>query len=261
MGYEFLHVEEKGADSGLTFLELVVDRPKMNALSQDLLAELGDCFDELAERELSALIITGAGRAFVAGADIKAMVAMTKAEAENFSQLGQGVFAKLEALPCVTIAAINGFALGGGCELALACDLRIASEEAQMGQPEVKLGLIPGFGGTQRLARLVGMAKAKELILIGGNLDAVECERIGLVNAVVPAEGLLSKAREWAEAIAARGPASVAAAKKVMQSGVWGDLVDAYRAEASAFGDLFEEHEATEGMLAFIERRPARFLR
>ncbi len=260
MAYEYLQLEEKGVDSGHPFLELMIDRPKMNALSRDLLVELGNCFDELVERKLSALIITGAGRAFVAGADIKAMINMTIAEAEKFSRFGQSVFAKLEALPCVTIAAINGFALGGGCELALACDLRVASEEAQMGQPEVRLGLIPGFGGTQRLARLIGMGRAKEMILLGENLGAVECERIGLVNAVVPAEELLPKAREWAEAVAARGPVSVAAAKKVMQSGVWGDLAVAYEAETSSFGKLFDGHEATEGMQAFIERRPAKFI-
>jgi len=260
MGYEYLHSEKGLVDGGLPFVELVIDRPKMNALNRELLMELGACFDELAKGGLSALIITGAGRAFVAGADIKAMVAMTKAEAEGFSRLGQGVFAKLEALPCVTIAAINGFALGGGCELALACDLRIASEEAQMGQPEVKLGLIPGFGGTQRLARLIGMGRAKELILMGENKSAAECESIGLVNALVPAEELLPKARVWAEAVATRGPASVAAAKKVMQSGVWGDVAGAFGAEASAFGSLFDEYEAAEGMRAFVERRPAKFI-
>jgi enoyl-CoA hydratase len=260
MGYEFLRSEEKGVKGGLPYVELVIDRPKMNALNPELLSELSTCLDGLAGERLSALIVTGAGRAFVAGADIAAMSGMTKAEAEEFSLLGQGVFARLEALPCVTIAAVNGYALGGGCELALACDLRIAAEEAQMGQPEVKLGLIPGFGGTQRLARLVGMGKAKELVLIGENLGAAECLRVGLVNAVVPAGELLPTARDWAEAVAARGPASVAAAKRVMQSGVWGGLSDALKTEASAFGALFGERESAEGMRAFLERRPARFV-
>ncbi|OGD75041.1 MAG: hypothetical protein A2Y64_05885 [Candidatus Coatesbacteria bacterium RBG_13_66_14] len=260
MGYEFLRLEKKGVQGGLPYFELVIDRPKMNALNRELLAELSACLDGLAGERLSALIVTGAGRAFVAGADIAAMSAMTKKQAEEFSLLGQGVFVKLEALPCVTIAAVNGYALGGGCELALACDLRIASAEAQMGQPEVKLGLIPGFGGTQRLARIVGMGKALEMILLGENCTAEECLKMGLVNAVVPAEELLPKARAWAEAAAARGPVSVAAAKRTMHSGLWGDLSRAFGDEASAFGALFEEREATEGMTAFVERRPAKFV-
>ncbi|HUT99418.1 MAG TPA: enoyl-CoA hydratase-related protein [bacterium] len=260
MGYEFLHLEKKSVESGLPYYELVIDRPKMNALNRELLVELSECLDGLDDERLSALIVTGAGRAFVAGADISAMSGMTKKEAEQFSLLGQGVFSKLEALPCVTIAAVNGFALGGGCELALACDLRIASREAQMGQPEVKLGLIPGFGGTQRLARLVGPAKAKEMILLGGNYTAEDCLKMGLVNAVVPAEELLPQAREWAFAAAARGPVSVAAAKRAIHSGVWGDPSQAYKNEASAFGALFGEREATEGMTAFVERRPAKFV-
>jgi enoyl-CoA hydratase/carnithine racemase len=260
MGYEFLRVEKKGVEGGLPYFELVLDRPKMNALNRELLGELSVFLDGLAGERLSALIVTGAGRVFVAGADISAMSAMTKTQAEQFSLLGQGVLSKLEALPCVTIAAVNGYALGGGCEVALACDLRIASTEAQMGQPEVKLGLIPGFGGTQRLARLVGPARAKEMILLGENYTAEDCLRMGLVNAVVPAEELLPKARAWAEAAAARGPVSVAAAKRAIHSGVWGDPSGAYKEEASAFGALFEEREATEGMTAFVERRPAKFV-
>jgi len=253
MGYEFLHLEKKGVEGGFPYCELVIDRPKMNALNRELLVELSQCLDGLARDKLSALIVTGAGRAFVAGADIAAMSTMTKKQ-------GQGVFARLEALPAVTIAAVNGYALGGGCELALACDLRIASTEAQMGQPEVKLGLIPGFGGTQRLARLVGPAKAKEMILLGENYSAEACLKMGLVNAVVPPDELLPKAREWALAAAARGPVSVAAAKRTIHAGVWGDASQAYRSEASAFGALFEEREATEGMTAFVERRPAKFV-
>jgi enoyl-CoA hydratase len=260
MGYQFLHLEKKAVETGLPYYELVIDRPKMNALNRELLQELSACLDGLGKESLSALIVTGAGRAFVAGADITAMSTMTKAQAEEFSLLGQGVFARLEALPAVTIAAVNGYALGGGCELALACDLRIASSEAQMGQPEVKLGLIPGFGGTQRLVRLVGPARAKEMILLGESYPAPKCLEIGLVNAVVPAEELLPQAREWALAAAARGPKSVAAAKRVIHSGFWGDASQAYRDEASAFGALFEEHEATEGMAAFVERRPAKFI-
>jgi enoyl-CoA hydratase len=261
MGYEFLHQEKKTVEGGLPYCELVIDRPKMNALNRELLVELAKCLDELARDKLSALIVTGAGRAFVAGADIAAMSTMTKKQAEEFSLLGQGVFAKLEALPAVSIAAVNGYALGGGCELALACDLRIASTEAQMGQPEVKLGLIPGFGGTQRLARLVGPAKAKEMILLGENYSAEACLNMGLVNAVVPPDELLSQAREWALAAAARGPVSVAAAKRTIHAGVWGDASQAYKSEASAFGALFEEREATEGMTAFVERRPAKFVK
>ncbi|MCX7022356.1 MAG: enoyl-CoA hydratase-related protein [bacterium] len=260
MGYEFLRLEKKSVESGFPYFELVIDRPKMNVLNRELLVELSECLDGLAQERFSALIVTGAGRAFVAGADISAMSAMTKKEAEQFSLLGQGVLSKLEVLSAVTIAAVNGYALGGGCELALACDLRIASTEAQMGQPEVKLGLIPGFGGTQRLARLVGPAMAKEMILLGENCTAEKCLKMGLVNAVVSSEELLPQARAWAKAAAARGPVSVAAAKRAIHSGLWGNPSGAYKEEASAFGSLFEEHEATEGMTAFVERRPAKFV-
>jgi enoyl-CoA hydratase len=259
MSYEYLREERIEFDGGRPARLLTIDRPKMNALNGALLGELDAYLTGLAAAEVSSLIITGAGRAFVAGADIKEMAAMDRPAALEFSRHGQAVFRRLEALDCVTIAALNGYALGGGCELALACDLRLAAEQAVLGQPEVQLGLIPGFGGTQRLPRIVGPAKAKELILIGGQVKADEARRIGLVNRVVEAENLLPTARRWAEQIAARGPVSVAAAKRVIQDGVWGGLKEEYELEARAFGDLFAGSEAREGMTAFVEKRPPRF--
>jgi enoyl-CoA hydratase len=206
------------------------------------------------------LIVTGAGdKAFVAGADIAAMSAMSPDEAAAFARLGQATFAALEALRMPVIAAVNGFALGGGCELALACDFIYASDKAKLGQPEVKLGILPGFGGTQRLARRVGLGMARELIYSGRMIGPEEALRIGLVNAVVPRRELVDRVLEVAKTIASVGPGAVAAAKRVMNEGVDRPLRDAIELEAIAFGKCFELHDQREGMGAFLEKREPKF--
>ncbi|MCD4733899.1 enoyl-CoA hydratase/isomerase family protein [bacterium] len=260
MSFKFLKIEEQQYENAHPSVTLTLDRPKMNALNRKLLGELDEFLNSLEKKKLSSLIITGAGRAFVAGADIKAMSEMCKSEAAGFSRLGQSVFKQLEELDCVTIAAVNGFALGGGCELALACDLRIASDKALFGQPEVNLGLIPGFGGCVRLTRTVGISRAKRMILLGENIDAETAFEYGLVDEIVDGEELLILARDWAKTIAKGGPAAVAAAKKAIQSAAWGDDEDAYEAEVHGFSLLFDEKESKEGMGAFVEKRKPKFV-
>ncbi len=242
---------------------LTVNRPKqLNALDVATLTEIGQAL-ELARAqaaEVRAVVVTGAGeKAFVAGADIAAMSKMGPAEAREFAALGHRVMATLEALPVVTVAAVNGFALGGGCELAMACDLVYASEKARFGQPEVNLGLIPGFGGTQRLTRRVGLMRAKEMIFSGEVYDAATARAAGLCLDVLPADKLLEHARAKARLIASRGPAAVALCKKVMQAGADQPLPQALDGERLAFAGLFGGAEAKEGMSAFLEKRPARF--
>jgi enoyl-CoA hydratase len=210
--------------------------------------------------EVRAVLLTGAGeKAFVAGADIAAMSKLGPAEAAGFAALGHRVMNALESLPVVTIAAVNGFALGGGCELAMACDLIYASEKARFGQPEVNLGLIPGFGGTQRLSRRVGLMRAKEMIFSGEVYDAATARAAGLCLEVLAPEKLLEHARAKARLIASRGPAAVALCKKVMQHGADHPLPQALDGERLAFASLFAGDEAREGMAAFLEKRPARF--
>jgi enoyl-CoA hydratase len=200
---------------------LTVNRPQsLNALDRVTLEAMRAAIVEVAQRKPRVLIVTGAGdKAFVAGADIAAMAQMSQAEAESFARLGQGVFAALEDLPLPVIAAVNGFALGGGCELALACDFIHASDKAKFGQPEVKLGIIPGFGGTQRLTRRIGLGMARELIYTGRLIGPEEALRIGLCNAVSPRRELQERVLETARAIAAVGPGAVASAKQVIQAG------------------------------------------
>jgi enoyl-CoA hydratase len=206
------------------------------------------------------VILTGAGeKAFVAGADIAAMSKLGPAEAREFAALGHRTLNALEALPVVTIAAVNGFALGGGCELAMACDLIYASEKARFGQPEVNLGLIPGFGGTQRLVRRVGLMRAKEMIFTGEVYDAATARAVGLCLEVLAPEKLLEAARAKARVIASRGPAAVATCKRVMQQGADQLLPQALDAERLAFAGLFGTAETREGMAAFLEKRPASF--
>jgi enoyl-CoA hydratase len=205
------------------------------------------------------VILTGEGKAFVAGADIGAMSELTPARAKAFADQGHAIGALIESAPFPVIAAVNGFALGGGCELALACDFIYASEKAKFGQPEVKLGVIPGFGGTQRLARRVGVGRARELVYTGDMIDAAEALRIGLVNAVVPADQLLPKTLEVAKKIAAQGPLAIAAAKRVTLNGVDADLRAANELEATAFASLFLSDDQREGMRAFLDKRPASF--
>jgi enoyl-CoA hydratase len=242
---------------------LTINRPKaLNALDEKTLREIAQVVADAAARpaEVRALVVTGGGeKAFVAGADIAAMSKLGPAEAREFAALGHRTLNALEALPVVTIAAVNGFALGGGCELAMACDLIYASERARFGQPEVNLGLIPGFGGTQRLIRRVGLMQAKEMVFSGEVDDAATAHAIGLCLAVLPPEQLLEHARAKARVIASRGPAAVAAAKRVMQLGADQLLAQALDAERLAFAGLFGTAETREGMGAFLEKRPARF--
>jgi enoyl-CoA hydratase len=206
------------------------------------------------------LIVTGAGdKAFAAGADVAEMVSFTAEQGRAFSEKGHRAFTALEALPIPTVAAIHGFALGGGLELALGCDLLYASQEAKLGFPETGLGVIPGFGGTQRLSRRVGLMRAKELVFTGEVLDAARAKALGLVLDVVPAERLLPHCEELLHKLAARGPLALAHAKRVMEAGAGVDLASANVLEQQAFGALFASGDLHEGMQAFLEKRPARF--
>ncbi len=239
-----------------------INNPKsLNALDAPTIEELGQCIDEVAnDKAVKALIVTGAGpKSFVAGADISKMVKMTAEEGRNFAVLADEIFSKLEALPIVTIAAVNGYALGGGCELAMACDIRIASENAIFGQPEVGLGIIPGFGGTQRLARLVGKGIAKELILTTDRIDANEAYRIGLVNKVTTKEELIDTCKAMIGRVLKNGPFAVALAKSCIEGGMDMDLKNGLKLEADAFGLSFATAEKQEGMTAFLEKRKANF--
>ncbi len=239
-----------------------VNRPRaMNALDATTVAALDEVLRSAGkDSSLRALVVTGAGeKAFVAGADIAAMSKMSALEARRFAEAGQRAFARLEALSVPTIAAVNGFALGGGCELAMACDVVYASEKAKFGQPEVNLGIMPGFGGTQRLARRVGLMRAKEIVFTGELIDAAKAKAIGLALEVVPPAELLSFAMAQARKIASRGPLGVAAAKRVMERGADGALAAGCALEAEAFGLLFSTADAREGMGAFLEKRAAAF--
>ena len=240
---------------------VTVDRPKaLNALNVEVIDALGRVLDAVeADREIGALVVIGAGRAFVAGADVAAMRTLTPLEAEAFSALAHRVMGRLETLPIVTIAAVNGFALGGGCELALACDFIFASREAKIGQPETKLGLIPGFGGTSRLVRRVGLAWAKQLVLVGDPIDAEEALRIGLVNRVFEPAELLPAALAAARAAASRAPVATRLAKQVMQEGQDADVRTAHALEQRAFGLVFATNDRVEGTTAFVEKRDPRF--
>jgi enoyl-CoA hydratase len=233
----------------------------MNALDVGTLEELRDRVIELREDDaVRVIVLTGAGdRAFAAGADIKYMSALSVDEAKEWGGLGHEVGQLLETGPKATIAAVNGFALGGGCELALACDLRYAATTAKLGQPEVNLGIFPGWGGTQRLARVCGIGVAKDLILTGRAVDADEAVRIGLVNGVFEQSELLAKTLEVARTIASKGPLAVAAAKVAVNHALQGDHVENLEAEADSFGALFSSHDAKEGMTAFVEKRAPNF--
>lgn len=238
------------------------NRPKaLNALNSATIAELGLLLDAVGvDRSLRALVLTGAGeKAFVAGADIAEMSALSPLEARRFAEKGERTLARLEALAIPTIAAVNGFALGGGCELAMACDLVYASERARFGQPEVNLGLIPAFGGTQRLARRVGPARALEIILTGEMIDAAKAKEIGLALEVLPGEELLPHALQIARKIASRAPAAVALAKRTLHAGLAVDAAIAGELERQAFALLFGTEDTREGLRAFVEKRPASF--
>jgi len=252
-----IRVEREGAVATVT-----VDRQEaLNALDQAVLSELHRRLEELAADEFArAVILTGAGdRAFIAGADIKEMSGMDVEQARRWGQLGHDVAALLETMPKPTIAAINGFALGGGCELALACDIRYASTVAKLGQPEVGIGIIPGWGGTQRLARVAGLGVAKDLVLTGRMVDAEEALRLGLVSAVFPPGELMERARELARSLAARSPLVLAAAKRMLNRALQGQLDTGLSDEVATFAELFASEDQKEGMAAFIEKRPPVF--
>jgi enoyl-CoA hydratase len=257
MPYQNIRLEIEGSLATLT-----IDRPKaLNALNGATLRELEAALREVGQSEqLRVLIITGGGeKAFVVGADISEMAALTTAQARQFAGLGHRALHMLEALSVPTIAAVNGYALGGGCELALACDLIYASERARFGQPEVGLGVIPGFGGTQRLSRLLGRARAMELIFTGDPVDAAKAKEIGLVLEVLPADKLLEHCRAVAAKIAAKGPVAVAQAKRAIIFGLDADLRTANELERQAFATLFGTEDQREGMKAFLEKRSAAF--
>ena len=239
-----------------------IHRPEaLNALNSQVLADLAELLDTVeADEEIRALVITGAGeKAFVAGADIGEMSTLTKAEGEAFGKKGNDVFRRLETLPIPTIAAVNGFALGGGCELAMSCDIILASEKAKFGQPEVGLGITPGFSGTQRLPRRVGVAKAKELIFSGRMIKADEAEKIGLVNAVYAPEALMDGALEMAKSFTKNAPIAVKYAKACIDRGMQMDIDDGIAVENELFAMCFATADQKEGMGAFLEKRPAAF--
>ena len=239
---------------------MTVDRPEaMNALDRPTLEELRDCLLELRDdEEARVVILTGSGeKAFVAGADIKYMSGLEVDEAKEWGGLGHQCGQLLETMPKPTIAAINGFALGGGCELALACDLRYAASSARLGQPEINLGIIPGWGGTQRLARACGLGAAKDLIMTGRVVDADEALRMGLVNGVH--DPVLEKARQVAALLASKSPLALAAAKRALNHALQGDHVENLEREADEFGALFASEDAHEGMSAFAEKRTPHF--
>jgi enoyl-CoA hydratase len=249
-----IRVDRDGAVAIVT-----LDRPEaMNALNVETLSALRDELRGLPE-DVRVVVLTGAGeRAFAAGADIKYMRDLDVAAAKEWGALGHETTGLLEAMPQPTIAAINGFALGGGCELALACDVRYASPKAKLGQPEINLGIIPGWGGTQRLARVCGIGVAKELILTGRTVDAEEALRIGLVNAVH--DPVLDKALETAQLLASKSPIALAAAKATINRALAGDALGNLAAEADDFGDLFSSADAKEGLAAFAEKREPNFV-
>lgn len=228
----------------------------MNALNTTVLSELDSAFSAIAEdSSISAVIVTGEGKAFVAGADISQMSNMNAAEGKAFGEQGAAVFRKIELLDKPVIAAINGFALGGGCELAMSCDIRIASSKAKLGQPEVGLGITPGFSGTQRLPRIVGMGHAKELIYTADIIDAAEAYRIGLVNKVVEPETLMETALAMARKIAKKAPIAVKYSKEAINKGIQTDMDSAIAIEANLFGLCFATEDQKEGMKAFLEKR------
>ena len=236
---------------------ITINRPKaLNALNSTVLEELDKTLDAVDLQTVRCLILTGAGeKSFVAGADIGEMSTLSKAEGEAFGKKGNDVFRKLETFPIPVIAAVNGFALGGGCEISMSCDIRICSENAVFGQPEVGLGITPGFGGTQRLARIVGTGKAKEMIYGARNIKAEEAYRIGLVNNVYPLEELMPAAKKLAATIARNAPIAVRNCKRAINEGLQVDMDQAVVIEEKLFGNCFETYDQKEGMAAFLEKR------
>lgn len=247
----FVNTEIQGAVAVVT-----INRPKaLNALNPEVLADLKAAFEGIDQNAVRCVVLTGAGdKSFVAGADIGSMSTMTKAEGEAFGKLGNDIFLMIESFPLPVIAAVNGFALGGGNELAMSCDIRLCSDAAVFGQPEVGLGITPGFGGTQRLARIVGTGMAKQLLYSAANIQADEALRIGLVNAVYPAEELMPAAMKLAEKIARNAPIAVRHCKKAVNDGTSLPIEQAVEVEEKLFGDCFETHDQVEGMACFLSR-------
>lgn len=235
---------------------ITINRPKaLNALNSEVVKELDAVIDAVDLDAIRCLIITGAGeKSFVAGADIGEMSSLTKAEGEAFGKLGNDLLRKIETLPIPVIAAVNGFALGGGCEISMSCDIRLCAENAVFGQPEVGLGITPGFGGTQRLARIVGPGKAKQLIYTARNIKAAEAYRIGLVNEVYPLEELMPQAIKMAKGIAAQAPIAVRACKKAINEGLEVGMDEAVVIEEKLFGSCFETEDQRAGMSNFLEK-------
>ena len=248
----FVVSERQGAVEILT-----INRPEaLNALNPEVLQDLKAAFEAIDQQQVRCVVVTGAGpKSFVAGADIAAMSTMTKAQAEAFGKMGNDIFRMIETFPLPVIAAVNGFALGGGCELSMCCDFRICSENAVFGQPETGLGITPGFGGTQRLARLVGPGMAKQMIYTARNIKAEEALRIGLVNAVYPAEELMPAALKLAAGIAKNAPIAVRHSKQAINEGLDAEMDQAVVIEEKLFAGCFETHDQKEGMGAFLEKR------
>ena len=248
---EFITYEQDGFVGVIT-----INRPKaLNALNSQVLEELEATFKAVDIDKTRAIILTGAGeKSFVAGADIGEMSTLTKAEGEAFGKKGNDIFRMIETFPIPVIAAINGFALGGGCEISMSCDIRICSENAIFGQPEVGLGITPGFGGTQRLARIVGVGMAKQLIYTARNIKADQAKEIGLVNAVYPQEELLDQAKKLAANIAANAPIAVRNCKKAINDGLDATMDDAIVIEEKLFGDCFETEDQKAAMANFLEK-------
>lgn len=248
----FVTYEQKGFVGVIT-----IDRPKaLNALNSEVLADLEKVIDAISVDETRCVVLTGAGeKSFVAGADIGEMSGLSKAEGKAFGKKGNDIFRKIETLPVPVIAAVNGFALGGGCELSMSCDIRIASENAVFAQPEVSLGITAGFGGTQRLARIIGVGKAKELLYTTNKIKAPEALALGLVNAVYPADQLMDEAMKLAEKIARNAPIAVRATKKAINDGLQVDMDKAIEIEEELFGSCFESQDQRNAMTAFVEKR------
>jgi enoyl-CoA hydratase len=258
MSFQFLSFEPHA--DGLALV--TINRPeKLNALKQAGISELGEAFRMAREdRSVKALILTGAGeKAFVAGADIGELATVDAIEAERLSRRGQEIFRALETLRKPSVAAVNGYALGGGLELAMCCTIRIASPNAKLGQPEVKLGIVPGYGATQRLPRLIGRGRALELLLSGEPIDAAEAHRIGLVNALAPQAELIAAAKQWARKVIANGPLAVALTMESVDTGLDGGLQAGLRFESMAFGLTAASDDRREGTAAFLEKRKAVF--
>ena len=249
--YDFVKYDEEDEIGIIT-----ISRPKaLNALNSQVLDELSETLDFIDISHINALIITGEGqKAFVAGADISEMSTLSKKEAEAFSIKGNNVFRKIETFEVPVIAAVNGFALGGGCEISLSCDIRICSDNAIFGQPEVGLGITPGFGGTQRLARTIGIGMAKQMIYTGQNIKAEEALRIGLVNAVYPQQELLNEAKKLASTIGKNSKNAVSLSKKAINQGIQVDIESGIKIEEELFGECFENRDQKERMKNFLER-------